>query len=87
MLTHSDLHTTISAILARETSVLDPDDADSLAAVLVNDLPAVYKAAPELLTLLHRLLYGVLAIPELPPTIAQLDIEQARAAINKATGH
>lgn len=42
-------------------------------------------AAPELLVMLQRLLDGVLRLPELPPTIAPLDIEQSLKAINKAT--
>lgn len=46
----------------------------------------VMAAAPELLTMLQRILDGVLCLPELPPTLCQLDIEQAMLAIQKATG-
>lgn len=42
-------------------------------------------AAPELLCMLQRLLDGVLMLPDLPRTLCALDIEQARAAIAKAT--
>lgn len=42
-------------------------------------------AAPELRCMLQRLLDGVLMLPELPRTLCALDIEQARAAIAKAT--
>ena len=41
-------------------------------------------AAPELLSMLSRLLDGVLRLPDLPATICNLDIEQARTAIAKA---
>lgn len=43
-------------------------------------------AAPELLTMLQRILDGVLRLPELPSTISQLDVEQALKAIIKAIG-
>ena len=43
-------------------------------------------AAPELLAMLERVLDGVLRLPELPGTLCPLDIEQALAAITKATG-
>ena len=43
-------------------------------------------AAPDLLAMLERVLDGVLRLPELPSTLCPLDIEQSRAAINKAKG-
>lgn len=43
-------------------------------------------SAPELLVMLERVLDGVLRLPELPGTLCPLDIEQALAAIIKATG-
>lgn len=42
-------------------------------------------SAPGLRCMLQRLLDGVLMLPELPRTLCALDIEQARAAIAKAT--
>lgn len=42
------------------------------------------KAAPELRTMLERLLDGVLRLPELPPTVSLLDIEQCQKAIAKS---
>lgn len=53
---HSAMHTSIVAILECETSVLDPDDAETLATVIVQHMPPVYKAAPELLIMLEGLL-------------------------------
>ena len=41
-------------------------------------------AAPELRTMLERLLDGVLRLPELPPTVSLLDIEQCQNAIAKS---
>jgi hypothetical protein len=43
-------------------------------------------AAPELLCMLQRILDGVLRLPALPDTLCPLDVEQARAAIARATG-
>lgn len=41
-------------------------------------------ASPELRTMLERLLDGVLRLPELPPTVSLLDIEQCQNAIAKS---
>lgn len=43
-------------------------------------------ASPNTLCMLQRLLDCVLRLPELPATMCQLDVEQAREAIAKATG-
>ena len=43
------LHSSIASVLSCEIEILDPDDADALALVVVNELPPVYNAAPDLL--------------------------------------
>ena len=54
-LDESDLafHESLSAILSCENGVLDPDDADGLALVIVNELPAAYSEGPNLLDALQ----------------------------------
>lgn len=80
------LHESLSSILSCETAILDPDDADNLALAIVNEMPPVYNAAPELFTMLSRMLDSVLRLPELPATFSQLDIEQCRKALDNAVG-
>lgn len=86
------LHTSISSVLSCETSILDPDDADALALVIVNELPPVYNAAPELLEVLERCadFMGSVANGDRGPSKVSATFLQAyndaRAAIEKAKG-
>jgi hypothetical protein len=76
----SGLHTSLVQILERETSVLDPADAKTLATVIDQELPPVYKAAPTLLAALQE-------IVQRNEIQNWFNLDQARAAINEAKGN
>jgi len=93
-LSESDLalHTSLAGILSGETAILDPDDADNLALVIVNEMPPVYNAAPELLEVLARCadFMGSVANSRRGPSKVSDSFRQAykdaRSVIAKATG-
>lgn len=79
------LHESLSSILSCEDGVLHPDDADGLALVIVNEIPPVYNAAPDLLEACKKVLASIehnIADDALPETR-----ECLRAAIALATGY
>ena len=80
------LHTIISEIVSRETSVLDPDDSDILALVVVEQLPEVYKAAPELLEALKQCVQRMEELQEVTNFPLAWPRVIAKEAISKAKG-
>ena len=87
----SELRKKIATILRRETSVLDPADANGLALVVVEDLPVVYRTAPELLEALKAMFNrytGLVASGDAGHWDAETEegVIKARAAIAKAAG-
>lgn len=80
------LHECLSGILANETAILDPDDADNLALVIVEELPDWAKAAPALLEALAHLLGAAECdCMEHKSNVWRSYMIDARAAIAKAT--
>lgn len=79
-----NLGPSIRSILRRETSVVDPSDVAILAKVIVDDLPPVFRAAPEMLAALEALMdFWDNDSPVYPGSLA---VHEAREALAKAKG-
>lgn len=74
----------IRSILRRETSVIDPSDVTILAKVIVDDLPPVFRVAPDMLETLEALMeFWDNGTPVFPGSLV---VDDARKLIAKARG-